>query len=608
VFNRNYIPLLFGSLLSLAPISVFSYDLDSLYESKHKLNSINYFQQNGLFKKSLFSEDLEELNITSENFYYLNNSSFISSNRSSKENNKQQSIYNPNLLDIKGPSLTLIFSQVSAKTILQEIAKLGGYDFVWVNNEPTSQSKRTEQVISSLDQESNEFQSLNLESQQGSELSELESTSESSQQNADSPRLLTISLKDINYSKGLNAVLLASGLQAKMQEGILYVGPDVRNTIFSERKSVIYYLNQITASSAADYLANLGASVTKTYTINTSVTEGATQSDSVQGGASSSTTTEQAETSVKVYGATIGPLLGLVATTDERLQTITLVGEPILVELAESFLKDLDKRQQQVALSVQIIDVSVTNDNSFGNDFAFRTNNTFILNENGILKTVLGPGFPSGLPVGDLLKNDDGVVLSPALRLSKSFISSLQLQLEQGTATVLANPTLILSEYTGPAGDGEIGREFGNDGYVEVGDKVPVNATPEEGSSICTVEYGLVGIKLGARILGIDNNDYVTFTISPEITGISDSVKIVGCPNINLLSTRKVDTGSIRVKNNDTLILTGVLQDTDVEKLFKTPLLGDLPILGRLFKKRTVSKEKRELVILVTPNIIKEAS
>ena len=182
----------------------------------------------------------------------------------------------------------------------------------------------------------------------------------------------------------------------------------------------------------------------------------------------------------------------------------------------------------------------------------------------------------------------------------------LAAQIRSSSTKVLANPTLILSEYSGPAGDGEIGREFGNDGYVEVGDKVPVNAEPEEGSSICSIEYGLVGIKLGARILGIDNNDYITFTISPEITGISETVSIGNCPDIYLLSTRKVDTGSIRVKDNDTLILTGVLQDVDTEKIFKTPLLGDLPVLGRLFKRRSVSKEKRELVILVTPNIINE--
>ena len=134
-------------------------------------------------------------------------------------------------------------------------------------------------------------------------------------------------------------MLLASGLQAKLHNNILYVGPNVRNTVFDTRSTDVYQLNQISASSAADYLANLGASVTKTFTITTSVTSGASQSQAVQGASTSSTTTDQSETSVKVYGATIGPLVGLIATTDERLQTVTMVGEKYLIDLANGFLK-----------------------------------------------------------------------------------------------------------------------------------------------------------------------------------------------------------------------------------------------------------------------------
>ena len=99
----------------------------------------------------------------------MNNSKFFASKNSFNENQKEQSIYNPNLLDINGPNLTLIFSQVSAKTILQEISKLGGYDFVWVNQEPTFNSQGSDQVVSSFDQESNQFQPLNLEALEGSE-------------------------------------------------------------------------------------------------------------------------------------------------------------------------------------------------------------------------------------------------------------------------------------------------------------------------------------------------------------------------------------------------------------------------------------------------------
>ena len=78
-----------------------------------------------------------------------------------------------------------------------------------------------------------------------------------------------MTLRDETYKKAFNSLLLASGLQAKLHDNVLYVGPNVRNTVFTERATDVYQLNQISASSAADYLANLGASVTKTFTITT---------------------------------------------------------------------------------------------------------------------------------------------------------------------------------------------------------------------------------------------------------------------------------------------------------------------------------------------------
>ena len=138
-------------------------------------------------------------------------------------------------------------------------------------------------------------------------------------------------------------------------------------------------MNQISASSAADYLANLGASVTKTFTITTSVTSGASQSQAVQGASTSSTTTDQSETSVKVYGATIGPLVGLIATTDERLQTVTMVGEKYLIDLANGFLQKLDVKQKQVALSVKVLDVNMSDKNSSMKDYGGKLDDSFII-------------------------------------------------------------------------------------------------------------------------------------------------------------------------------------------------------------------------------------
>ena len=497
----------------------------------------------------------------SDLFFRSNKSSHSFKNILSKQINliSSSSIQNPNLLEINGPDVTLIFKKAKAKEIFEYLAEIGNFGFVWVKNNPSQES------------------------------------------DVDNERLISLKLKDVTYKKAFNSLLLASGLQAKLHNNILYVGPNVRNTVFSTRATDVYQLNQISASAAADYLANLGASVTKTFTIKTSVTSGASQSQAVQGGATSATTTDQSETSVKIYGATIGPLVGLIATTDERLQTVTMVGEDYLINLANGFLDKLDIKQKQVALSVKVLDVNLSDKNSSLKDFGGSLDDAFIIGSQGKIKSAFGtylPTFPS---------DGGSATLNPGSTFNnKSFFGLLEASIESGSTKVLASPTLLLSESSDVAGDGSnIGRKVGNEGFVEIGDKVPVDATKADGGS-CSYSYETVGVKLGAKILGIDESNYVTFTMTPIVTGISGSFNIVGCGAVSKINNRRLDTGAIRIKDGETLVLTGVIQETDVDTTYKYPLLGDLPLLGSLFRSKQVTRDKRELIILVTPKVLND--
>ena len=111
-------------------------------------------------------------------------------------------------------------------------------------------------------------------------------------------------------------------------------------------------------------------------------------------------------------------------------------------------------------------------------------------------------------------------------------------------------------------------------------------------------------MKLGAKILGIDQSNYVTFTMTPIVTGISGSFNIVGCGSVSKINNRRLDTGAIRIKDGETLVLTGVIQETDIDTIYKYPILGDIPLLGGLFRSNQKSSDKRELVILVTPKVL----
>ena len=99
--------------------------------------------------------------------------------------------------------------------------------------------------------------------------------------------------------------------------------------------SKVFRLNQVSANLAANYLANLGASISVTTKSKTTDRESESTGTSEQSSSKGSSTTTERDV-VDSYGASQGPLVGLTGTTDSRLGTITLVGDPMLMAAAEA--------------------------------------------------------------------------------------------------------------------------------------------------------------------------------------------------------------------------------------------------------------------------------
>lgn len=535
-------------------------------------------------------------------------------------------IGNPSYVNVSGPPVTMTLRNAPAKDVLMALSQLGGYGFVYVDD-ATDIDKKTE----------------------------LARTGGPPTPGSPASRPISISFRRENYGRAVNSALLASGLQGKRDGNTIFAGPNVLAKSFGAQLSKVYRLNQASVGSAADYLANLGAQVTKTNTITTSVSEGVPATAAPSGGETSATTTSTSTTLVESFGASEGPLRGLRATTDNRLSTITLVGSPGLVIIAEQYLKQLDLRQRQVALAVKILDVNLENDSQLANSFAFRWGNNFIVNDNGSLAANFGsllggssPSLRSQVPATVPFQGFNGTP-NPGVANNypiNSFFDFVQAQILSRNSKLLASPTLILQENpsvlrgkiedSGSSSGGSstssvasgsssggletfeidspIGRRLANEAVVRVGTNVitqfSVNSTGNSGSSsniiTCTPTLSTAGLVLGARVEKIDDNGFVTFTLSPSISAVTDRQPVPGCGSIEILSVRRLDTGSLRVRDGQTLILTGVISDFDRADVTKWPILGDIPIIGQFFRASSNSREKRELVIMVTPRIVND--
>ena len=526
-------------------------------------------------------------------------------------------IANRGFIKVSGPPVTLNLRNAPAVDALQTLARLGGYGFVFVDDQAVARTT-TAQASGSLSG-SAEGRVNGQADGAGTGGSGAASVSGAGAANASASAAIvntgvpvTVSFVNEGFARAFNSVLLAANLQGKLDGNTIFVGPSVLHKSFAPSLSKVYRLNQASASSAADYLASLGASITKVNVITNSVTQGTSQSNQVAGASASQQTTRQEITTTETYGGGTGPLKGLLGTTDSRLQTITLIGESGVIAVAENFLRQLDLRQRQVALSVRILDVTLNNDTTIANSFAFRSGNTYVVSDAGELTAFFGGFQPNGAP-------------NPGNDLpSNQLYDFLRAQIEARSTKVLASPTLILSENPDPlsggsavavAGTGSaalatatIGRPFANESFVTVGTQVITNYEVQAGQNgapnTCQAELDTAGLTFGARVAKIDDNGFVTFSLSPSVSAITGNQDVQGCGPINILSVRRLDTGSVRVRDGQTLILTGVISDTDSQTVTKWPILGDLPLIGQFFRGTSGTRQKNELVILVTPRII----
>jgi type IV pilus assembly protein PilQ len=74
-----------------------------------------------------------------------------------------------------------------------------------------------------------------------------------------------------------------------------------------------------------------------------------------------------------------------------------------------------------------------------------------------------------------------------------------------------------------------------------------------------------------------------------------------------LTSERTLNSGSIRLRDGQTLVLAGVIQDQDRQTISKWPILGDIPIIGALFRNTQSNKTRNEVVIVITPQILDDS-
>ena len=274
-------------------------------------------------------------------------------------------------------------------------------------------------------------------------------------------------------------------------------------------------------------------------------------------------------------------------TPDKASNSLVIMASPTDYNNLSQVIKKLDRRSKQVFVQVLIAEVSLDKSHELGVELGALGGGS----PNNNL-TVAGMFDPLGslTTVGSVIAA--GGALTPSVTAKPINVTAVLKALDKnGLVNILSTPNILTSD--------------NKEAEINVGENVPFqgSATQSTIGTTTSVERKDIGINLKIKPQ-ISEGDYIRMDINQEISAVKDSKGQA----IDLVTTKRSAKTSIVVKDKETVIIGGLIQDNEQETINKIPFLGDIPLLGWLFKSKSKTRNKTNLMILLTPHIVKDAA
>ena len=314
-----------------------------------------------------------------------------------------------------------------------------------------------------------------------------------------------------------------------------------------------------------------------------------------------------AEIKAQVDAVTLAEGRKASSNADDTNNALVVTDTPIGLDSTARLIRSLDRIPKQVLIEAKLVEVSLDNSLDYGISWSgsgANGNGTYIGTQD--IKTVptnaLGGKFLTNAPA-NAASGGSGVNLPAnlvygAFRLGKvasnyMFDAVITAAAKKGKAKVLSDPKIATLN--------------NKEANINITTQIPYTTTEITAAtppiSTTKVTYLTTGIILKVTPT-INSDGRISMKISPSVSQPNATITPVagGAPGID---TRSVDTNVI-VRNGETIVIGGLIHDTQSESVFKVPILGDIPLLGYLFKKKSVSRSRMELLIFVTPRVLED--
>lgn len=294
------------------------------------------------------------------------------------------------------------------------------------------------------------------------------------------------------------------------------------------------------------------------------------------------------------------PLQNMAVSYYTQLGVIKVVGgSPEQIDMIREFIEDSDKKQPMAYLEMSIVELTESGSREFQNQWSywskhfsanftgtqFQTNSTYPI-------FITGDKNPE--------KPDDG---EREYKGEQTLMYAIRYLIENRKGRVVANPRILITN--------------GQESVIDLTSDYVKSVTSQY-----TPQGGLVGAVQRTYEIGDDNGikititpfispeGYVTLNIEPDYATVADSVynenPQTGSRDLaaTLLQRRNLTLKNVRIKDGETLVIGGMIREEETKQVNKIPFLGDIPIVGALFRSSNKDKSKEEMIIMITPKIV----
>ena len=380
---------------------------------------------------------------------------------------------------------------------------------------------------------------------------------------------VTVDLKDVTLAQALEIILTPLGLEFRREQNVIRVAkPQLETRIFT-----------------IDYV-NIKRGGRSTMDVTTSAAQtgvGGIGGGGITGGGASVQSEQEEIAFFKDLEESLNKLLSPKGTiaVNKQSGTVAVTDFPAHLRQVAAFLEKVtDTIMRQVVINAQVMDVTLTDSFSFGIDW---TAVVEVLGENLTFTQALSPG-------------------AAALQIAVSgsdFSAVVDAISTQGEVNVLSNPKVAALN-----NQKAIIRVARDDVFF----RNQVRTLEQGGQTIERITETIpqvvnIGVTLDVTPQ-ISSDGTVMMHIHPIITDkLGDAVDPVTGQTAPIISIREADT-LVRVEDGQTIIIGGLMEEREDDQVVKVPLLGDIPLLGGLFRRTEKTKRKSELVILLSPTVL----